>query len=478
MNTEYETVIGLEIHAEISTKSKMFCSCKNDPESPPNENICPICMGFPGQLPVINKEALKKGLITAIALNCEISKFSRFDRKNYFYPDLPKGFQISQYDQPISKNGYLKIKIGDTEKTIRIKRLHLEDDAGKLTHENGASLCDYNRSGVPLMEIVTEPDLNSSEEASLFAKELQKILRFIGSSRADMEKGMMRFDASVSIRKKGEKKLNSRAEIKNLNSFKALENAIQYESKRQIELAEDGNPLSENITVGWNDEKQETYIMREKEGEADYRYFPEPDLPPLIIDESFVEELKKIVPELPEQKRKKYIDMNIGAVESEIISSDPDMAAYFEAVLSISKEEPKKIASFITTVFLKYLNNDNLSINKSKVKPKQLARLFDLIKDGTISGNMAKGDIFEEMYHTGRGADEIIDEKGLRQISDSGAIEAACRKIIAENPKAVAEYKSGKEKLFGFFVGQVMKELKGNGNPALINEILRKNLSN
>lgn len=464
--SDYEVIVGLEIHAEISTKSKMFCSCKNETLAPPNENVCPVCMGFPGQLPVINKEALTKGILTALALDCEIPKFSRFDRKNYFYPDLPKGFQISQYDKPISINGHVK--------NIRIKRVHLEDDAGKLTHTDGASLCDYNRSGVPLMEIVTEPDIRSAEEAVNFAKELQTILRFIGSSDADMEKGMMRFDASVSVRKKGDKKLYNRAEIKNLNSFKALSSAIHYEAGRQMELAISNKPLENNITVGWDDEKEQTYIMRSKEGDADYRYFPEPDLPPIVVDKKFVDELRKSLPELPDQKREKYSKMGIGLVESEIISLDPDMAKYFEAVIDATKEEPKKVASFIASVFLKHLNNDNLSINQSKVSAKNLARLFDLVIEGVISGNMAKGEIFEEMYHTSQNPDEIIDKKGLKQVSDSGAIEKICKEVIEKNPNIVAEYRNGKEKVFGFLVGQVMKELKGQGNPAVINGVLKK----
>ncbi|MBI5152616.1 Asp-tRNA(Asn)/Glu-tRNA(Gln) amidotransferase subunit GatB, partial [Candidatus Peregrinibacteria bacterium] len=405
--TDYEIVVGLEIHAEISTKSKMFCSCKNAPGALPNENVCPVCMGFPGQLPVINKEALRKGLIASLALGCKIPKLSRFDRKNYFYPDLPKGFQISQYDQPISKDGSIKIKTGAIEKTIRIKRVHLEDDAGKLTHTDDVSLCDYNRSGVPLMEIVTEPDISSSEEAVVFAKELQTLLRYVGASDADMEKGMMRFDASVSVRKKGDKKLYNRAEIKNLNSFRALQSALEYESKRQIEMAEDSKPLDSNITVAWDDEKQKTYVMRGKEGDADYRYFPEPDLPPIVVDKKFIEELRQSLPELPEQKRQKYAEMGISANECGIISLDPDMAKYFEQVASATEENPKKVASFITSVFLKHLNNDNLSINASKIKPAFLARLMDLVCKSEISGNMAKGDIFEEMYHTGRGPDEI-----------------------------------------------------------------------
>ncbi|MFA6549996.1 MAG: Asp-tRNA(Asn)/Glu-tRNA(Gln) amidotransferase subunit GatB [Candidatus Gracilibacteria bacterium] len=469
IDPKYEVVVGLEVHAEISTKSKMFCSCKNEPGSMPNTNVCPVCMGFPGQLPVVNKEALRKGMIAALAINCEIQKFSKFDRKNYFYPDLPKGFQISQYDQPLSKAGKVK--------NIRITRLHLEDDAGKLTHVPGGSLCDYNRSGVPLMEIVSEPDIRSAEEAVDYAKELQTILRYVGSSDADMERGMMRFDASVSIRKKGETKLNFRAEIKNLNSFKALASAIDYEFSRQVDLDKKGEPLEGNMTVGWDDEKQATYIMRSKEGDADYRYFPEPDLPPIIVDDKYIDELKAQVPELPDQKRAKYVGMGVSEHEGELIALDVDMARYFEAVVVSTKEEPKKVASFITSIFLKHLNDENLSINKSKVKVEHLARLFDLVKEGAISGNMAKGDIFEEMYHTGKNPDEIVSEKGLKQVSDTGAIEVVCKKVVEANPNVVAEYKSGKDKLFGFFVGQAMKELKGQGNPVVINEILKKLLS-
>lgn len=468
---EFESVIGLEIHAQMATKTKMFCGCDNDSfDKEPNINTCPICCGFPGMLPVVNEEAVKKGIVAALALNCKIPEYCKFDRKNYFYPDNPKGFQISQYDEPLSRDGFVEVD----GLRIGITRLHLEDDAGKLTHVSNGSLVDFNRSGTPLMEIVTEPDIRSAAQAGALAREVQKILRYVGSSEADMEKGMMRFDASVSIRPKGEKKLYPRAEIKNLNSFKALEAAVDYEIKRQIELWNEGKQPSGPTTVGWNDEKQETYFMRDKEESDDYRYFPEPDIPPLHLDPKMVETLRLQIPEMPAVKFKKYTsEYKIGADEARVLSDDLKMAQYFEKVVSISNDS-KKAAAFINTILLRHLNEELVSISNQKVTAEMMAELISLVNEGIISNNQAKGEVFEEMYETGKGAREIVEQKGLKQVSDGGAIEKACQKVIAENPGPVADVKAGKEKAIGFLVGMVMKEMKGQANPQMVNEVMKK----
>lgn len=472
---EFESVIGIEIHAQISTKTKMFCRCDNDSfDKEPNSNVCEVCMGFPGQLPVINKEAVQKGIKAAIALNCTVPKYSKFDRKNYFYPDLPKGFQISQYDKPLSEKGWIEIEVDGNTKKINITRLHLEDDAGKLTHVPGGTLVDYNRSGSPLMEIVSDPDIRTSEEAMAYAKEIQNILRFCGASDADMEKGMMRFDASVSIRPKGETKLNHRAEIKNLNSFKSLGAAIKYEVERQINLWEEGKPLEKDITMGWADDSGKTYFLRDKEGSDDYRYFPEPDLPPLIVAKDELEKIAALVPEMPAQKRKKY-EKELGLLpdDARILTSDIYTAEYFEKVVSMTAD-PKKAVSFINTILLKRLNEDQITIQESPVDAENLAKLIMLVEKGDISNNQAKDEVFNSMYEERKTAKEVVEEKGLKVVSDEGAIEEVCKKILAANPDTIEDLKSGKERAFGFLVGLVMKETKGRANPKLVNDILKK----
>ncbi|MBT7736541.1 Asp-tRNA(Asn)/Glu-tRNA(Gln) amidotransferase subunit GatB [Candidatus Peregrinibacteria bacterium] len=476
---ELEAVIGLEIHAQISTKTKMFCGCDNDSfNKEPNINTCPVCMGFPGQLPVVNEKAVWKGVKAALALGCRIPEYCKFDRKNYFYPDSPKGFQISQFDEPISENGEVLFTLveGDADRIVKvgITRLHLEDDAGKLTHVRNGSLVDFNRSGTPLMEIVSDPDLRSAEEAAGYAKEVQKIVRYVGSSDADMEKGMMRFDASVSIRPKGEDKLNHRAEIKNLNSFKALESAIKFEIDRQKDLWSKGEKLEKAQTVGWNDEIGETYFMREKEESDDYRYFPEPDIPPLHIDKDRVEELRSEIPEMPDVKRGRYVsEFGLSDDDARILSEDPDLAAYFEEVLEKS-ENAKLAVSFINTILMKHLKEELISVVDQKVSAQMMADLIILVSEGVISNNVAKGEVFEEMYEAGKSANDIVKDKGLKQVSDAGAIEEACKKVIDANPGPVDDIKNGKDKAIGFLVGMVMKEMKGQANPSMVNDVLRK----
>lgn len=472
--TNYESVIGLEIHAHINTRTKLFCSCSTDSFSKkPNTNVCPICMGFPGQLPVLNKEAVKKGILAALALHCSIPSHAKFDRKNYFYPDLPKGYQISQYDQPISVNGWVDIETDESEKRIRINRLHLEDDAGKLTHTAGGTLLDFNRCGTPLMEIVTEPDLKSPLEAVAFAKTLQTIFRYVGVSEADMEKGMMRFDASISIRKKGEKKLNNRAEIKNLNSFKALEAALQYEIQRQIDLDKAGTPLRRMQTVGWLEEEGKTKLLREKETAEDYRYFPEPDLPPLVTERETVEALKKELPELPGEKKKHYEkEYGLSMKDAAIIAEDRDLAAYFETVVEKTKN-PQGAASWITTFLLKHLKKESHGVLEARVTPDMLSALMTAIQRKEITQNMAK-EVFDEMYETGKSPESIIGKRGLQVVRDENVIENICREVIEKEKEAVIEYRAGKTGIFGFLVGQVMKKTKGQALPDAVNECLRK----
>ncbi len=475
MQDSFEAVIGLEIHAQIATKSKMFCRCSSDAFfSEPNMNTCPVCMGFPGQLPVINREAFLKGIKTALSLHLEIPAFSKFDRKNYFYPDLPKGFQISQFDQPISKNGWLEINADGEKKRVRITRLHLEDDAGKLTHIASGTLCDYNRSGIALMEIVSEPDMHSASEAVAYAREIQTILRYIQTSDADMEKGMMRFDASVSIRKKGAQNLNPRAEIKNLNSFKSLEAAIEYEIKRQTVLYLEGQPLSGNITVGWTDEEQKTFFLRDKEGADDYRYFPEPDLPPLIVTPAILEGLQREIPELPGEKSEKYKnEYKLSASEAMLISSDLNLARYFEELVATTAD-PKKSAAFLTTILIGRLNKDDLPLQKCKITAAMLAKLITLVNEGKISMNIAKSEIFEAMYEQGKDPEQIIREKNLGHMEDSSEIEKICGEVITENAKSAEDFRNGKEAALQFLVGQVMRKTRGQAAANLVQQILQK----
>ena len=473
--SDFEAVIGLEVHAQIATKTKMFCACSADSfDKEANINTCPICMAFPGQLPVINKEAVNKGIKAALALNCKVANFSKFDRKNYFYPDLPKGYQISQFDQPIAERGFLEIEVDCEKKVINITRLHLEDDAGKLTHTDNGTLIDFNRCGEPLMEIVSDPDIRSAREAQEYAKELQSILRYCGASYADMEKGMMRFDASVSIRKKGETILNPRAEIKNLNSFKSLEAAINYEIQRQCNLFEEGNPVSVNQTVGWNDLKQKTYFMRNKEGADDYRYFPEPNLPPLIISNEEIEAIKKEVPEMPAMKYARYIEeLGISQAEAYLVSHDLALATYFDKVYDVCKDG-KKTSSFINTVILSKLKKDGISLEQLKITPESLGKLITLINDSKINMNVGKNVVFEEMYLNGGDPEKIIEEKGLSKVSNVGELEEICKKIVDENQQSVADYKAGKKNAYFFIVGQVMKATKGQADGQLVNQILEK----
>lgn len=470
---EFEPVIGLEIHARISSETKMFCRCSNLTfNEEPNTHVCGICMGFPGMLPVTNEQAIRKGIKAGLALNCSIRERSKFDRKSYFYPDLPKGFQISQYDEPVAEKGKVVISLSDgSTKEIGVTRLHLEDDAGKLSHTSSGTLVDYNRSGSPLMEIVSEPDIRTVEEASLYARQIQKIVRYVNASDADMEKGQMRFDINVSLRPKGQEKFGTRAEVKNLNSFRSLEKALEYEIKRQTKLLSEGGEVVQE-TRGWDDTKEVTVSQRSKEEAADYRYFPEPDIPPIVVTKDEIEGLRAELPELPGKKAKRYQE-ELGLPESDArqLADDSDLAKYFEAALKISGHA-KKTANWVLSELMA-IEKDALLIN---LDPQHLGTLVKLIEEGAITNKIAK-DIFEEVYEGNLNPETVIEEKGLKVMSDTGELEKICQEVIDRNPQIVADFKGGKEKAIGGLVGQVMGATKGSANPKMVNEILRKLLA-
>lgn len=478
---DLEVIIGLEVHAQMSTKTKMFCGCDNDAFGKlPNTTVCPVCMGHPGTLPVVNGAAVQKAIKAGLAIKCSINEDCHFDRKHYFYPDLPSGFQISQYDFPIASSGSVDYDIFDASgnlvetKTCGITRLHMENDAGKLTHRAGKTLCDYNRAGTPLMEIVTEPDLRSSKDASSFAQELRKILIAAGASEADMFKGMMRFDASISLREKGTTDLNPRSEIKNLNSFKALEKALEYEENRLRKLwQETGGPLPNDITVGWLDDEEKTRLLRDKESATDYRYFPEPDIPPLKFTKADIEELSKTLPKLPRELKEDYKAVGLDEKQANQLINEPVLQCLFTAVHEVTNDA-KRSSSMILTQLLGFLNAHEKRIDEAPTAEHML-ELIAAIDSNEISGNTGK-QVLEEMVKSGKGAKQIIDEQGLKQISDTGAIEAMVEEALAANQKAVEDYKNGNEKALGAIVGFVMKQSKGQANPGLVNDLVKAKL--
>ena len=476
---KYETVIGLEVHVQIKTKTKIFCSCSTEFGSPPNENTCPICLGMPGVLPVLNKRFLESSMRACLATHCTIEPMNRFARKNYFYPDLPKGYQISQFELPLGTNGYININVDGTKKRIGLTRIHMEEDAGKLIHgENsgrpGKSYIDFNRTGVPLCEVVSEPDMRSAEEARAYLNELKSILEYTGVSDCNMEEGSLRCDANVSIRPVGQKEFGTRAELKNLNSFKFIQKAIEYEVDRQTKLLDQGDTVKQETRL-YDADRNETFPMRSKEEAHDYRYFPDPDLVPIMIDEAWVEELRKTIPELPEQKRERFVkSYKIPEYDAGVLTSSKPLADYFEQCTALFPQ-PKTISNWMMGDLLRELKKDGRNIVDCPVSPSALVDLLKLIESGTISGNIAKG-IFEEMYQTQKSAGSIVEEKGLKQITDSSAIEKIVAEVLQANPSQVEEFKGGKEKVLGFLVGKVMKASKGKANPAMVNKLLKKKM--
>lgn len=477
MNTKYEAVIGLEVHAQLLTDSKIFCGCSTKFGNEPNGNTCPVCLGHPGVLPVLNKKVVEFTALMGLATKCRINEHSIFARKNYFYPDLPKGYQISQYEEPICENGFIEVNPkNSSSKKIGITRIHMEEDAGKSIHDqSSATLVDVNRCGVPLMEIVSEPDIRTAEEAYLYLSKIKQIVQYLNICDGNMEEGSLRCDANISVRLKGEKEFGTKTEIKNMNSFRNVERAIEYEIKRQIELIEDGERIVQQ-TLLWDADANEAYPMRSKEEAHDYRYFPDPDLLPVIVNIEWKNEIAKSLPELPDAKQKRFIsDYSLSVYDSEILTQAKALAEYYENVISIT-DDYKTACNWVTTEVLAVVNEKKIDISDFTVTPLNLGRLINLIKDGTISGKIAK-DIFPIMIENNSEPEQIVKEKNLVQISDTTELESIIKKIIEANKEQVEEYKSGKEKVFGFFVGQVMKESKGKANPKIVNEILRKMLS-
>tara|TARA_B100000686_G_scaffold327964_1_gene387410 strand:- start:20 stop:1465 length:1446 start_codon:yes stop_codon:yes gene_type:complete len=475
----WETIIGLEVHAQIISKSKLFSGASTNFGSEPNTQVSLVDAAMPGMLPVINKDCVEQAIKTGLGLNAKINKRSVFDRKNYFYPDLPQGYQISQFTQPIVGEGSIEIDLKDgSSKKIGITRLHLEQDAGKSVHdiEPTKSYIDLNRSGVALMEIVSEPDIRSAEEAQEYVKKLRSILRYIGTCDGNMEEGSLRCDVNISVRKKGDE-LGTRAEIKNVNSIKSIGQAIDYEFERQTEIINSGGKVDQETRL-FDEKKGETRSMRSKEEAHDYRYFPDPDLPPLEFSDDWIDEIKKNLPELPDVKKENLIDeYKISSYDASILVSDKNNVEFFDKIISENKKRnPKNVANWIIGELFALLNKNNLEIKDSPIKAENLGELIDYIEDQTISGKIAKT-VFEEMFNTKKRAKDIIEKKGLKQITDKSEIESLIDKVLENNKDKVDEYKSGKEKLFGYFVGQVMQETKGTANPGIVNDILKKKLA-
>ncbi len=483
---DYQPIIGLEIHVELKTESKMFCGCLNDSDSKePNIHICPVCTGQPGSLPVINQKAVEGVIKTALALNCQVPQFSKFDRKNYFYPDLPKGYQISQYDMPLSLGGFLEV----SGERIRITRIHLEEDTGKLIHPKGAgySLVDFNRAGLPLMEIVTEPDIKSGKEAKQFCEKLQLILRYLDVSEANMEKGQMRCEVNISL--KSGRRIGTKVEIKNLNSFRAVERAVDYEIKRQTEMLGEKNEIVQE-TRGWDDGRQKTFSQRTKEEAHDYRYFPEPDLPPLLFKTEQIDKIKKTLPEMPDIKKDRFVDQyQLPKADVDILAANKDLADYFEQVVSelqtwmgiksISNRQPlvKLTANYLITELQKLLWQNKIKMADCQISPENFAEFISMVGKKEISSSAAQI-VLKEMFETGADPSHIVETKELHQVSDQSALEGIVDKVINENSQPVKDYQAGKENALQFLVGKVMAASKGQANPGVVRKILEKKISN
>ena len=473
----WETVIGLETHVELSTKTKIFCSCTTEFGGEPNTHCCPVCMGMPGTLPVVNEKVLEYAVKVGLALDGEITRSCRFDRKNYFYPDLPKAYQISQLYLPIVRNGRLTIRTeSGGEKTIRIHELHMEEDAGKLVHDPwiDQTRCDYNRCGVPLIEIVTEPDFRSGEEVIAYLEKLRSTLQYLGVSDCKMQEGSLRCDVNLSVRPAGSAELGTRTEMKNLNSFKAIARSIEYEARRQIELIEEGRRVVQE-TRRWDENKDATFAMRSKENAQDYRYFPEPDIPPLEIGEDYLERLRKEQPELAEARMARYqADWGLPVYDTQMLTSQKALAEFFEATVALGAP-PKQAANWIMGEVLRRLSADGLEAKDMALTPRTLARLIELVQEGKLNRNTAVR-VFDAVFADDGDVDAYVKEHGLEQVSDAGLVGSVVDKVLAANPKSIQDFKAGKEKAFGFLVGQVMRELKGQASPQVVNQALREKL--
>ena len=473
---DYEVIIGLEVHAELSTKTKIFCSCPTEFGATPNTHVCPICMAMPGTLPVLNEKVVEYAVKAGLATNCEISRDSKNDRKNYFYPDTPRAYQISQYDKPLCEHGVIEIDTENGKKKIGITRIHIEDDAGKLNHDefSGGSLVDLNRAGVPLIEIVSEPDMRSSEEAEAYLRKLKSILEYIEVSDCKMQEGSLRADVNVSVRKKGDTKLGTRTEMKNMNSFRSMTRAIEYEIDRQIDVLEDGGKV-EQETLRWDEVSGKTFSMRDKEDAQDYRYFPEPDLVAIKLSEEYIENIKNTLPELPESRKQRYLEeYKLSEKDANIITASKYLSDLFEEAAKISNN-PKAVNNWIISDISRILNETEMDPIEIPFDSKQLAKLVILIDKGTISSKIAKK-VLVEMFEHPRDPEDIIDEKGWVQISDEGAIKDVVLKVLEANPQSIVDYKAGKDRALGFLVGQAMKETKGKANPQMLNKMFLEEL--
>ena len=473
---DYEVVMGLEVHSELSTKTKIFCSCPTKFGAAPNTQVCPICMAMPGTLPVLNEKVVEYAVKAGLATNCEISRDSKNDRKNYFYPDLPKAYQISQYDKPLCEHGYVEINTKEGKKKIRITRIHIEEDAGKLNHDEfaGGSLVDLNRAGVPLIEIVSEPDLRSSEEVEEYLKKLKSILEYIEVSDCKMQEGSFRADVNVSVRKKGDTKLGTRTEMKNMNSFRSITRAIEYEIDRQIDVIEDGGKV-EQETLRWDDVSGKTFSMRDKEDAQDYRYFPEPDLVAIKLSDEYIENVRKTLPELPESRKERYLTQyNLSEKDANIITSSKYLSDLFENAIKVCNN-PKAVNNWIISDISRILNEKEMEASEIPFNAEQLGNLVILIDKGTISSSIGKK-VLEELFENPKDPEEIIKEKGWIQISDENEIKEIALKILEANPQSIADYKAGKDRALGFLVGQAMKQTKGKANPKMLNEIFLEEL--
>ena len=478
---EYEAAIGLEVHAQLLTKSKMFCSCSAEyAGAEPNTHVCPVCLGMPGVLPVINRKAVEFTIMTGLTLHCQIPAYTKWDRKNYPYPDLPKGYQISQYDLPLAINGHLAFDLNNERKRVGLRRVHLEEDTGRLYHVDDASLVDFNRSGVPLMEIVSEPDIRSPEEARAYLVQLRMILRYLGVSTADMEAGAFRCDANISVRRHGEEALGIPVEVKNMNSFRAVKLALEYELVRQSVLLTRGEPI-ERETRGWVSSENRTVSQRSKEEEHDYRYFPEPDLPPLEVAPAWVARIGERIPELPEAKRQRFVrDYELSAYDAGVLTADRDIAAFYERAVEIGGEgetevTPKVIANWITGELFRLMKEENAGIESLNVLPAALVDLIRLVQQSTINANAGKS-VLDEMSRTGQSPEQIVEAQGLAQISEVDALAGVIRQVLSDNPRPVGEYLEGKKQALGFLVGQVMRATRGKANPKVVNRLLQEAL--